>query len=216
MAANLLVLGGVQPIHKIVPPPRKSPLRHPDELVRNSFIDHERDEAERRRTVLAFVVIFAGAAIAAFALWQAHAARTVYVPVPTEIIVTPDPRRPVAVEGTISGKPTGTAALVPVQTMPTRVVTTAPAMPMRQPAASPVVMPTPVDYAARDREIAGLKRQIDQLDETVRRVRADPHYYGLIKGSTDTARQQSSDEYLAWLDKQRDTLRRRKWALEGR
>ena len=97
-----------------------------------------------------------------------------------------------------------------------RMIVTAPALPATQVSGPAVPMPTPVDYAARDREIAALKRQTDQIDETIRRVRADPHYYGLIPGSTNTARQQSSDAYLEQLDKQRNDLRRQKWALEGR
>ena len=78
------------------------------------------------------------------------------------------------------------------------------------------VLPTPVDHAARDRQVADLKTRMEALDETVRRVRADPHWYGSVKGSTDTSRQQASDAYLADLDRQRNDLRRQKWALEGR
>lgn len=99
---------------------------------------------------------------------------------------------------------------------PPQMVATAPAFPVTQAAGPAVPIPAPVNYAVRDRQIADLKARIEQIDETIRRVRADPHYYGLIKGSTNTARQQSSDEYLDQLDKQRNDLRRQKWALEGR
>ncbi len=101
-------------------------------------------------------------------------------------------------------------------TAPSRVVVSAPALPVtRLPTPSAPVL-TPMDYAARDRQIGDLQRRIDQIDETIRRVRADPHWYGIIKNSTATSRQQSSDAYLDQLDKQRNDLRRQKWALEGR
>ncbi len=79
-----------------------------------------------------------------------------------------------------------------------------------------LAQPTPIDYAARDRKIADLRKRLDDLDEQVRRVRADPHWQGMVKGSTYTTNQQASDAYLKELDRQRDDLRRQKWALEGR
>ena len=110
----------------------------------------------------------------------------------------------------------GTGARPVASTPPARTVIPAPALPVIRVLTPTAPLPTPVDYAARDRQIADLQKRIDQLDETVRQVRANPHYYGSVSGSTNTARQQSSDAYLDQLDKQRNDLRRQKWALEGR
>ena len=191
-------------------------MYHPDGLGRNSIIDHERGETDLWRMVLATLVICVGVAIAVFALWQARTTRTVYIPIPMETPSAPGPARPVAVEGTVGGNPNVVDPFAPASAPPSRVVVRAPAMPISQPVASSAAMPIPVDYAARDRRIASLKQQIEEIDETMRRVRADPHWYGIVKNSTDTSRQQASDVYLARLDKQRNDLRREKWALEGR
>ncbi len=80
--------------------------------------------------------------------------------------------------------------------------------------------PTPVDYAARDRQIADLKSRMEALDEQVRRVRehpADYRSYGNYASSGYHGVDQAKlDAYLKELDRQRDDLRRQKWALEGR
>ncbi len=203
----------MQPLYQIVPPPRKSTVGHPNSFVRQPLIDRERDQAEQRRTLLAALVVCAGVALAAFAFWQARVTRTVYVPVPMESVGTASPPTRMVINSENTDDPFSTP--LPVAPAPRRVVA-APAMPMTQPAAAPVAMPTPVNYAARDRQIADLKQRIEEIDETIRRVRADPHWYGIIKNSTATSRQQSSDAYLDQLDKQRNDLRRQKWALEGR
>ena len=65
----------------------------------------------------------------------------------------------------------------------------------------------PVDYAARDRQIATLAKQIDSLDDTIRRYRTT---------SRNPSNQQSMDEYIKSLEQTRDGLRRQKWQLEGR
>ena len=86
----------------------------------------------------------------------------------------------------------------------------------------PVATPYPVvDYAARDRKVASLKKQIDALDEQIRVARSHPNDYlwpGVYyRHSGDgTSRQQAADEYIKGLEDQRDDLRRQKWQLEGR
>ena len=182
-------------------------------FVRQPIIEQQRDQAEQRRTLLVALVVCAGVGVAAFALWQARVTRTLYVPVPMESVGTATPPATVVVRG----ENTGNQFTAPPPAAPARQwVVAAPAMPMTQAVVAPVAMPTPVDYAVRDRQIADLKRRIEEIDEMIRRVRADPHWYGIIKNSTDTSRQQSSDAYLDQLDKQRNDLRRQKWALEGR
>ena len=203
----------MQPLHHLVSPPRKSTVNHPNRFVRQPIIDYQRDQAEQRRTLLAVLVMCAGVGVAAFALWQARATRTVYVPVPMESVGAAT--RPVAsaVNGVGVRNQAGFAPLA--ASAPPRVIA-APALPMTRATPPPVAAATPVDYAARDRQVADLKRRIEEIDEEIRRGRADPHWYGIVKNSTDTSRQQSSDTYLAQLDKQRTDLRRQKWALEGR
>ena len=85
-------------------------------------------------------------------------------------------------------------------------------------AATPV--PT-VDYAARDRRVAALKKQIDTLDEEIRVARSRPNdyyrsgrYYNTY--GDGTSRQQAADGYIKGLEDRRDELRREKWQLEGR
>ena len=77
-----------------------------------------------------------------------------------------------------------------------------------------------MDHAARDRQIEDLKSRIETLDEEVRCVREHPtdsryywHYYSSAYRGVDQAKR---DAYLKELDKQRNDLRRQKWALEGR
>ncbi len=77
---------------------------------------------------------------------------------------------------------------------------------VRPPVAAPAT-PPPVDYAARDRQIQALQKAIDSLDEQIRRYQTSSHY---------TFNQQTGDDYLKYVDKQRNDLRRQKWALEGR
>ena len=190
------------PIYQIVPP-RKSAVDHPNHFVRQPAIDRERDLADRCRVLLAALVVCIGVSVAAFALWQAQSTRTVYVPVPTASMAPP-PARVVVTDTTTQNRTAAPPRMAAPVAMPvTRVITAA-------------AVPTPADYAARDRQIAELKRRIEDIDETIRRVRADPHWYGMIKNSTATSRQQTSDAYLDQLDKQRNDLRRQKWALEGR
>lgn len=105
------------------------------------------------------------------------------------------------------------SAPVPQQTTPT--FAPAPAlMPARAFALTP-----PVDYAARDRQIASLKRQIDDLDERMRVLRTNPNdrydwwYYRGVRYGRD---QLSFDAYMKRLDEDRNELRRQKWQLEGR
>lgn len=202
-------------------------------IARQTAILHARDAEDRRRIVLATVVVCTGVFVAGTALWQARYSRGVYIPVPSQptapavaTFTTPVPRqvastalpavtvfaadtqhRPVAVPNVVGGNQSGSVA---------RPTTAAPAMPLTWTPPPAFSEPTPVDYNARARQISELASQIERLDETVRRVRADPHWYGIIKGSTNISRQQASDSYLAELDRQRNELRRQKWALEGR
>lgn len=211
---------------QMVPPTPPSVERS---LAHQATILHARDADDRRRIVLAAIVVCTGVFVAGIALWQAQHTHAVYVPIPSEpttplvaSFATPVPRQaayvappavavfaPDAQRGPVAvgGHPSGNVA---------RPVTSAPAMPLTWTPPPAFSVPTTVDYNARARQISELKSQIDKLDETVRRVRADPHWYGMVKGSTDTSRQQSSDGYLAELDRQRNELRRQKWALEGR
>ena len=85
-------------------------------------------------------------------------------------------------------------------------------------AQQPAPAATP-DYAARDRQIQGLKTQINALDEQVRCIRTNPkdhRYWWHYSGHFDGLDQQKLDAYLNDLDKQRNDLRRQKWQLEGR
>ena len=204
---------GVPPLYQIVPPPRKNTAVYQNGFVRQSFIDQQRDRVERRRTLLAALVVCVGVGLAAFALWQARVTRTVYVPIPVESAAAAAPPARVVVSAA-NAEGWGDARPAVAPTAPRFVA--APAMPVTHPAVPQVAMPTPVDYAARDRKIVDLKQRMEEIDETIRQVRANPHWYGIVKNSTDTSRQQASDAYLDQLDKQRNDLRRQKWALEGR
>ena len=73
----------------------------------------------------------------------------------------------------------------------------------------------PVDYAARDRQVASLQTHIDELDERIRRIRTNPDQYWYHR-DYGVNRQQGMDRYLNQLDKERNELRRQKWQLEGR
>ena len=71
----------------------------------------------------------------------------------------------------------------------------------------------------KDRRVEELKRQIDALDEKLRRIRVNPrgspdwwHYSGRDNGIN----QQALDDYQKQLDRERNDLRREKWRLEGR
>ena len=165
--------------------------------------------------MLATAVMCTGVFVAGVALWQARTTRTMYVPIPSEpaapaMVTVSAPavyRAPVAVEETVGGAPT----------FSTRPSAAAPAMPLTW-TPPPAAMPTPVDYAARDRRIADLKARMEALDEDVRIVRehsTDSRYYWHYSSSrgVDQARR---DAYLKELDQQRNDLRREKWALEGR
>ena len=85
---------------------------------------------------------------------------------------------------------------------------------------APAATPLPVvDYAARDRQIADLKRRIDALDEQMRVVRSTPmdtRYSWRYYGSYGRVDQQRYDAYCKQIDEERDNLRREKWRLEGR
>ena len=103
-----------------------------------------------------------------------------------------------------------------------RVAVTARPAPPPTAAVQPAYQPAPVatpDYAARDRQIQGLKTQIDALDEQVRCIRTNPRdnrYWYYYYGRSNGIDQQALDAYLNNLDKQRNDLRRQKWQLEGR
>ena len=103
-------------------------------------------------------------------------------------------------------------------------VASAPVRPVVAPPTSYVPAATPfptVDYAARDRQVAALKKRIDNLDDQIRVARSRPndypysgrYYYYRNDGMSQ---QQSADGYIKGLEEQRDELRRQKWQLEGR
>ena len=98
-------------------------------------------------------------------------------------------------------------------------VSTAPLAPVNAPAANraPAAAPYPViDYAARDRQITDLKRQIDALDEQMRIVRSTPRdrrYWWHYAGSNGMVDQQRYDAYCQQIDNERNDLRRQKWQL---
>ena len=96
-----------------------------------------------------------------------------------------------------------TVYVAPLATNSTNVVFTAPATPssVRTPAATHAPNPAPVDYAARDREIAALDKQIKALDESISDYRI--HHAG-------------AKAYIDQMDRTRNDLRRQKWAVEGR
>ena len=103
------------------------------------------------------------------------------------------------------------------------VVTVAqPSVPARPASASPLGAATPatIDPAARDRQVQNLKTQIDDLSEQVRRIRENPrdyrYYWQYASSQYNGVDQAKLDAYLKELDRQRDDLRRQKWALEGR
>ena len=211
LAANLLAFGGVSPLHQITPPPRRRSFNPAEDFyTRQTAIRREQEANDRWRIMLATAVMCTGVFVAGVALWQARTARTVYIPIPSEptapaMVTISAPavyRAPVAVEGTV-----GNASI-----SSTRLAASAPAMPSTW-TPPPAAMPTPVDYAARD-------RRMGVLDEDVRIVREHPtdsryywHYYSSSARGVDQARR---DAYLKELDQQRNDLRREKWALEGR
>ncbi len=105
--------------------------------------------------------------------------------------------------------------------MPDRVIASAftPPKSVQPPTYVPPVTPVPVvDYAARDREIARLKKQIDDLDEKMRVVRTNPRdsRYWWHYASDYGTNQRSYDACMKQIDDERNDLRRQKWALEGR
>lgn len=90
----------------------------------------------------------------------------------------------------------------------------------------PPTVPTP-DYAARDRQIAELKRRSDSLDDLARNVRANsgnshasdtgfPDYQAWRHQHNGWTNSESLNQYLKALDQHRDEVRREKWRLEGR
>ena len=109
-------------------------------------------------------------------------------------------------------------ASVPVQVVNARKTQVSAPQVSRVPAATPY--PT-VDYAARDRQVASLKKQIDSLDDQIRVARSRPNdyiypgVYGTHCGDS-TSRQQAADGYIKSLEEERDNLRHQKWQLEGR
>ena len=108
---------------------------------------------------------------------------------------------------------------MPVMTEAAPITVSARSIPAVRTPSQPVYQPAPTatpDYAARDRQITDLQRRIDAIDEQIRQIRADPHWYGYIRNSTNTSQQQASDGLLARLDAERNELRRQKWQLEGR
>ena len=111
------------------------------------------------------------------------------------------------------------ATEMPVST--TQIANAAPVVPVvaRPITASQLPAPSyaapPVDYAARDRQIASLQARIDDLDERIRRIRTNPDRYWYNR-DYGVDRQQGMDRYLSQLDKERNELRRQKWQLEGR
>ena len=113
----------------------------------------------------------------------------------------------------------GPAPLFPAGAMAANVTPRVNSLP---PAASVPSMPasTPMDYAARDRRLEGLKQQISDLDDQIRTIRTNPldrryqwHYAGSGNGGVN---QSALQKYLDQLDQQRNALRREKWQLEGR
>ncbi len=106
----------------------------------------------------------------------------------------------------------------PYRSVQPRVVVSGSSLPSTAPPqAFPVVTAPVIDYAARDRQIAQLKRQIDDLDERMRVARNNPEriYYGRysLRYSNE---QEKRDAYMKRLDDERNDLRRQKWQLEGR
>ncbi len=89
-------------------------------------------------------------------------------------------------------------------------VQTAPALPL----------PTPVDYAARDRQIKNLQSQIDSIDAQIMQIRNRPGerwQWGIYDGPNNRYDDGSAmKKVLDRLDQQRNDLRREKWKLEGR
>ena len=108
--------------------------------------------------------------------------------------------------------------------MAPRVVVTAPPLPRAAVLATPraVPTPTPVDYAAKDRQIKSLQLQIDAIDAEILRVRNHPSFNPFLIGGSYNGRgyhdgeESSLKKYLDQLDQQRNDLRRQKWQLEGR
>lgn len=80
--------------------------------------------------------------------------------------------------------------------------------------------PTPVDYAAKDRQIRSLQSQIDAIDAQILRIRSHPERSwpgGDYNGPGYLTGEESQlKTTLDQLDKQRNDLRREKWKLEGR
>ena len=132
-------------------------------------------------------------------------------------------RRPVSGYGqrpTVYVAPEVTACFTPPITAYVAPPTAVPALPVTRLPATAAPPPPPVDHATVDRQVQNLKSQIDALDEQVRRIRENPkdsqywwHYSSSQYNGIDQAK---LDAYLKELDRQRNDLRRQKWALEGR
>ena len=105
-------------------------------------------------------------------------------------------------------------------TVATAARTFAPALPAPESVSRAAATPAATDYAARDRQIQSLKTQVDDLSEQVRRIRENPrdyrYYWRYASSQYNGVDQAKLDVYLKELDRQRDDLRRQKWALEGR
>ena len=81
-------------------------------------------------------------------------------------------------------------------------------------------LPTPIDYAARDRQVKDLQSRIDAIDAQILQIRNHPDSLSLFgnyngRGYYDGA-ESPLKKILDQLDKQRNELRRQKWQLEGR
>ena len=183
------------------------------------MIRRERDEAEWMRTVVVSMTIGVLTAVAVFAVLQARSStRREFIPIPVEsIVVTAPPAQGYSLGG---GQSSAEAATYhqPAIDYVSRAGTRATAMPITQ---VPAAVPTqaPVDYTAKTRQIEDLKTQINALDEEVRVIRTNPkdnRYWWHYPGRSNGIDQQALDGYLKQLDKQRNDLRREKWALEGR
>ena len=91
---------------------------------------------------------------------------------------------------------------------PPRTISTTPALPVVQSApVAPPVASGNLDPGTKDRMVASLTKQIDSLDDSIRRYRT------MSRNPRD---QQSADQYIKSLEDSRDSLRRQKWQLEGR
>lgn len=110
----------------------------------------------------------------------------------------------------------------PPMVAPTRNDNDAPTRTIASPQAVyvPVATPFPtIDYAARDRQVAYLKKRIDELDEKMRVVRTNPRdsrYWYCYAGPYGRVDQLRYDAFMKRIDDERNDLRRQKWQLEGR